>query len=136
MNLADAVKAHLLLEGFPIGVGVRPDDATDTRPYAVVSIASTTFPDDGNDVDLQDEAATSLVQIKTYGQHLAPVSGLAGRLDRRIRDGQLTVPGHAVTNVTRDVQVGPGRDDDTHPSPALFDWTALFRIDTAPDLTV
>lgn len=135
MRLLDAVKAHLDAEGFPIGIGERPQDFDPGRPFAVLYLTSTTFPDEANDVQHHDEAATSLVHVKSFGRQLAQVAGLAERLDLRLRKTPLTVPGHAVQGVARVQREGPSREDTTHPDQPIFSTDAWFRISTAPNIS-
>lgn len=135
MKLLDAVKTHLEPEGFDIGVGVAPAEMDDSRPFAVLYLISTTFPNEANDVELHDEAASSLVLMKAYGRLTTQAGPLLDRLDSRIRNGSLTVTGHTMQLVAREQHEGPTRDADTWPDRPLFRAQGWYRIDTAPDLT-
>lgn len=137
MSLLDAVKAHLATEGFAIGIGARPDGTDDGRPYAILYSPSTVF--DG-DVQVVDDERDQLIHVKTFGRLWGQVgdidgNGLAGRLDRRLRDGLLEVPGAVVQGLQREQVTGPTRDTDTHPDPPIFHADAYYRVWLAPDPT-
>lgn len=135
MKLLDAIKTHIDPLGFPTGVGVAPSEMDDTRPFAVLYLTSSTFPDEANDVELHDAAAASLVHIKAYGRLTAQAGPLLDQIDTRLRDGGLAVPGHAVQLVARAQFQGPTRDDDAAPDRPLFAAQGWWRIDTAPSMS-
>lgn len=137
MSLLEAVKTHLEVEGFQVGIGAKPEGTADGRPYAVLYLTSGMF--DG-DVELVDTDQDAVVHVKTFGRLWGQVgevdgTGLAGRLDRRLRNGQLTVDGFGVQLVKREQTAGPTRDDDTYPEPSIFYGDAWYRIWIAPDLS-
>lgn len=130
MTLLAAIQAHLEQEGFPIGVGVAPSEMDPSRPFAVLYGTSTVWGED-TDVVERDTDGNHLVQLKAYWR-IPGQDAIVDRLDTRIRDGQLVVPGAVVHGVAREQDAGPERDDDAHPQQPLFCSVRWYRILTDP----